>query len=198
MIVGRGGGSIEDLWAFNEEIVARAIYESQIPVISAVGHERDWTIADLVADLRAPTPSAAAELVIPRKDELKENLQDLKKRLKRTFEEISLSFQESVGDYIYRLSLSTGNLIKLKFRDYQSLHKKLLVLNPILLIKQFKIKVKDLAREIQVRMQHFVQLRESQFNASVEKLSSLSPLNILGRGYSITFKMPPPFRLVRQ
>ncbi len=81
MIVGRGGGSIEDLWAFNEEIVARAIYNSKIPVISAVGHERDWTIADLVADLRAPTPSVAAELVIPKKEDLRERLNALSQDL---------------------------------------------------------------------------------------------------------------------
>ena len=74
MIIGRGGGSAEDLWAFNEEIVARAIYDSKIPVISAVGHERDWTISDLVADVRAATPSVAAELVIPKKEDLKEKV----------------------------------------------------------------------------------------------------------------------------
>ena len=83
MIIGRGGGSLEDLWAFNEEIVARAVFDSGIPVISAVGHEIDYTIADLVADLRAPTPSAAAELVIPRKEELLDRLNGVVMRLQK-------------------------------------------------------------------------------------------------------------------
>jgi exodeoxyribonuclease VII large subunit len=145
MIVGRGGGSIEDLWAFNEEIVARAIYNSKIPVISAVGHERDWTIADLVADLRAPTPSVAAELVMPEKEELRERVKGLSQDLKRLFRDKARQLGEEIGDFMHRLNLSMQNLLK---------------------------------------------FCAAEFSAAAEKLSSLSPLNILARGYSITFQMP--------
>ena len=168
IIVGRGGGSIEDLWAFNEELVARAIYNSKIPVISAVGHERDWTIADLVADLRAPTPSVAAELVIPKREDLRERLDGLSDELKKGIQ----------------------NLLKLSASEFETCQKRLLLLNPVVLIQQHKTRLSDLARQINVRLQHFMELRQAGFNKAVERLSALSPLNILGRGYSITFKMP--------
>ena len=168
LIVGRGGGSIEDLWAFNEEIVARAIYNSSIPVISAVGHERDWTVADLVADMRAPTPSVAAELVVPEKSELR------------------LQVEEQVES----LNLSMSHALELLRQELIGAQKKLSLLNPVTLLNQHKEKVLDLARQIFVRTEHFLKLRQAGFNTAIEKLSSLSPLNILARGYSITFKMP--------
>ena len=87
LIVGRGGGSIEELWAFNEEIVAESIYDSDIPIISAVGHETDFTIADFVADLRAPTPTGAAELAVPHINEVLERLMNRKNRLTRSIQE---------------------------------------------------------------------------------------------------------------
>jgi exodeoxyribonuclease VII large subunit len=190
MIVGRGGGSMEDLWAFNEEIVARAIYNSKIPVISAVGHERDTTIADLVADLRASTPSVAAELVMPKKEDLKEKMDDLFQGLSRFFLDTILDFQESVEDFIYRLGLGMENIIKLSISEFQSAQKKLALLNPSVLIHQHMTRITDSLRQIHVCIQHFIKLKQVEFNKAVEKLSNLSPLNILGRGYSITFKMP--------
>jgi len=190
MIVGRGGGSIEDLWAFNEEEVARAIYASKIPIISAVGHERDWTIADLVADLRAPTPSVAAELIIPKKEDLKKGLDKLTIELKRSFLETTLNFHEIIEDCRRRLSLSMQNLLRLSTHELEATQKKLALLNPSFLIEQHKIRISDLARQINVRLQHFMALRQAEFMGLAEQLSTLSPLNILGRGYSITFKMP--------
>lgn len=190
MIVGRGGGSIEDLWAFNEEVVAQAIYNSRIPVISAVGHERDWTIADLVADLRAPTPSVAAELVIPKKEDLREKLSVLTTSLKRSFSYIAGSFQETTDDLVHRLILNMEHILELSRGQLNAVAKKLALLNPIVLIHKYREKIDSLAKQIYVRLDHYLKLRQSEFNGLIEKLSSLSPLNILSRGYSITFKMP--------
>lgn len=190
MIVGRGGGSIEDLWAFNEEIVARAIYNSKIPIISAVGHERDWTIADLVADLRASTPSVAAELVIPKKEDLQQRIEELSQDLKRSFSDICLNFKEGIDELTRRLVLSTQNLFRLSAGEFEAAQKKLALLNPVVLIQQYKIQMSDLARQICVRISHFMKLKDAQLSKAIEKLANLSPLNILSRGYSITFKIP--------
>jgi len=190
MIIGRGGGSIEDLWAFNEEIVAREIYNSRIPVISAVGHERDVTIADLVADLRAATPSVAAELVIPKKEDLKNRITELSADLKRALSEVVLNFQEDIDELLHRLLLSTGHILELNISNLDMLSKKLALLNPKIMIKQYQEKITNLASQIQVGLNHFLKLRQAEFSKALEKLSSLSPLNILSRGYSITFQMP--------
>jgi len=190
MIVGRGGGSIENLWAFNEEMVARAMYNSRIPIISAVGHERDWSIADLVADLRAATPSVAAELIIPKKQDLEERLDDLTQRLNKALRDHALDFQETTDDLIYRLNLAMQYRLELSTSHYSAASKKLILLNPVALIVQYKRRLTELTRHIYARITGFVKLQESEFKGIVEKLSSLSPLNILSRGYSITFKVP--------
>lgn len=190
MIVGRGGGSIEDLWAFNEELVCRAIYNSRIPVISAVGHEKDVTLADLVADLRAPTPSVAAELVIPKKEDLKEKLNGLTRLLQRSFLDAATNFQETIDDLAHRLSLNIGHILELNSGNLSVLTQKLTLLNPCFLIQQHKTRTLDLARQIYVRIDHLVKLKKADFLKATEKLSGLSPLNILSRGYSITFQMP--------
>ncbi len=190
MIVGRGGGSMEDLWAFNEEVVCRAIYNSQIPIISAVGHERDVTIADLVADVRAPTPSVAAELVIPKKEDLKEKVNGLVRFLKSSFLDAATNFQETVDDLAHRLSLNMGHVLELNLGNFAAATKKLALLNPCVLIQQYKARTLDLARQIYVRMSHFAKLKHLEVAKAMERLSGLSPLNILSRGYSITFKLP--------
>lgn len=188
MIVGRGGGSIEDLWAFNEEIVARAIYNSHIPVISAVGHERDYTIADLVADLRAPTPSVAAEIVLPNKEDLKNNTEVLTQRLIKTAADVILDNAQNLEEYLYRLKLNITHLWQIGSQRWDAAMGKLARVNPAILIPEYKIKITDLAKQISVRMSHFLEIREMDFSAAVEKLSSLNPLSILSRGYSVTFK----------
>ena len=163
MIVGRGGGSLEDLWAFNEENVARAISRSTIPVVSAVGHETDITISDHVADLRAPTPSAAAELVVPDGHEIRDQLMNLSQRLRR--------------DMLIRVQ---------KYEDrLTALNKSYALRRPQLLIDELMQRIDHLQdmslRSTTDRIQHLNQSLEN-FNYRVE---ALNPLAILNRGYSV-------------
>ncbi|MDD5565997.1 MAG: exodeoxyribonuclease VII large subunit [Candidatus Omnitrophica bacterium] len=190
MIVGRGGGSTEDLWAFNEEAVARAIYGSKIPVISAVGHERDLSIADLVADARAATPSVAAELVIPEKKDLKDRLQELQERLHSSFLDIVMGSEQTIDDSLRRLDIAMAHRIELSLQAFEGLRGKLTLLNPSALLMQYQEKLKNTIRQMYVRMQMLFTVRKSAFIALIEKLESLNPLAILRRGYSITFALP--------
>ena len=168
LIVGRGGGSLEDLWAFNEEVVARAIYDSEIPVISAVGHEIDYTIADFVADLRAPTPSAAAELVIPRKEDLVNSISTNTVRLKNALLNI-------LGTMTQRLTkLSQSYALK----------------QPLKMVEQYEQMIDDLRKDMAIRISHLVKLNSDHHNLLAEKLAVLSPLSILNRGYSISSRLP--------
>ena len=165
LIVGRGGGSLEDLWAFNEEIVARAVFRSRIPVISAVGHEIDWTICDWVADLRAPTPSAAAELVVQSCEELEVRLRDFRTRLTN----------------------SLRNLIQEKKESLRVLQESYAFRQPLNLINQYAQRVDELLRQFQNYIKNLVREKKQTFAASVGRLEALSPLGILERGYSLTF-----------
>ena len=166
IILARGGGSLEDLWPFNEEIVARSIYDSKIPVISAVGHETDFSISDFVADLRAPTPSAAAELAVPDIYELNKkiiNYQDrLRMALLKKVELMKLSFEKVMSSVVFREPLRKVN------DNYLSLDNLLKRLEAGIKIKYEKEKNK------------YIEL--------VAKLDALSPLKTLSRGYSITEK----------
>ncbi|MGH7381993.1 MAG: exodeoxyribonuclease VII large subunit [Candidatus Methylomirabilales bacterium] len=168
LIVARGGGSIEDLWAFNEEVVARAIYASQTPVISAVGHETDFTIADFVADVRAPTPSAAAEIVISRKAELSQRVDDLFSRL--------------VSHMRYRAERSGERL--------RSLERHLRLLSPLERVKRQRERLRDGALALQSSMSHRLALWRGDLRTAAARLDSLSPLAILARGYSVCRRLP--------
>jgi exodeoxyribonuclease VII large subunit len=189
MIVGRGGGSIEDLWAFNEEIVAKAIYASKIPVISAVGHERDVSISDLVADVRAATPSVAAELVLPQKEELRGRIDELREMLWGAFGDIVSNSAEGLNNLMRHLRANAERALERGEHKMNTLKHRLIAANPSSRIEQHKTRLMDLARQIFVRTEHFLKLRQASFNTCAEKLSSLSPLNILSRGYSITFRI---------
>ncbi len=218
IIAARGGGSLEDLWAFNEEAVARAIYRCPVPVISAVGHEIDFTIADFVADLRAPTPSAAGELVVPEKAELAGRIQECSERLRNgighrlTMEKQSLRFlsgrmpdlrlrlsdwQLRIDDVQGRLAPRLKQLLRLKREMLKGLRAGLMVRNPGMAIGQHgkgvviteKMLV-DAARRLLSHMRQTVQ-------GCAQGLDRLSPLNVLKRGYSIT-RLLPSLRVVRE
>ena len=166
LIIGRGGGSLEDLWPFNEEVVARAIYESEIPIVSAVGHETDFTIADFVADLRAPTPSAAAELVVSDIFDVKNTLDIYENRLKillkRKTEVMRLRFEKVMASRVYK--------------------------DPLKRINDKYLEVDKFAKEIENLGKNKLQKVKSEFSNVIAKLDTLSPLKTLVRGYSITEK----------
>ena len=210
LIVGRGGGSLEDLWNFNEEIVARAIAESPVPVVSAVGHEIDFTIADFVADLRAPTPSAAAELVVPDRQELSDRITGLGNRLTRVVEGRLDRLADQL-DYYERgilgqspvrvLQAPTFRMEELKSRFRRAADNSLREREQ--LISEYQANWKHYhPREILGRKQEKVDRRETAFLAAADTalrkqetrldrlsslLNALGPASILERGFSITF-----------
>jgi exodeoxyribonuclease VII large subunit len=209
IILARGGGSIEDLWPFNEEIVARAIAASRIPVISAVGHETDTTISDFVADLRAPTPSAAAELVIGKKSEFAHTLQSLSKRLDSCLKSRLLYFRNRANLAIQHRAIA-GFPQKIKTQQQMVDEYEVRLRNGLirysqlqqrrLLLSQQKMSPAQLRHLIEIkrsslmdlfnRMQNGLQRRIHAVRRAMErcdgKLDSLSPLAVLERGYSIT------------
>ena len=163
LIVGRGGGSIEDLWAFNEEIVARAIFASEIPVISAVGHETDFTIADFVADLRAPTPSAAAELAVPSEEELISRFKDVEMRLKAAAKKV----------------LENRQLLLKIYADKQVLK------DPVFKIGEKGIYLDHLTKLFENAAQGSLNKKQQELGLVISQLDTLSPLATLSRGYSV-------------
>ena len=186
IIVGRGGGSIEDLWAFNEEIVAKAIYECNTPIISAVGHEIDWTIADFVADLRAPTPTGAAEMAVP----------------------TVIDINTLLNNYKIRLNKNIKNMINTKFIKWRSLKNSFVLKNPMSMyeIKEQKLDalLDKLNKDIKVILQNnemklnkikmsyviqnpmsLIDKKKNDYNLLINTLKLVNPLGILEKGYSL-------------
>lgn len=211
LIVGRGGGSIEDLWPFNEEVVARAIVGCSIPTISAVGHEIDITISDLVADLRTPTPTAAAEWLIARLESFQrdickhmENLHQkmvqkiaahrqvlnfLEKRLidpRKRFEDLRLY----VDDRLDRLQLAFMRRLEKLRTNHKHLTEKLRFYNPQKDIHQHRALLEQRFRTLVIYLRNIIDKSRFELQKSSLQLESLSPLDVLARGYSITYRLP--------
>ncbi|MEC0230917.1 exodeoxyribonuclease VII large subunit [Paenibacillus alba] len=211
LIVGRGGGSLEELWAFNEEIVARAISASAIPVISAVGHETDFTIADFVADLRAPTPTAAAELAVPNHLELKQQLAQQSQRLhygllqqlRRKQERLERAKRSPFltnprrqllmqpAERLDRLAEQLGYRMRQRVSKLAERHMKLerslSSFNPTEQAVSAKRRLDTAGRQMSTAMQTLLRTKKQEWQSSVRHLDALSPLKVMQRGYSLTY-----------
>lgn len=210
MIVGRGGGSIEDLWCFNEEIVAEAIFHSRIPIISAVGHETDHCIADYVADMRAPTPSAAAEIVIADRLEQLNHLEQIKRRLHQNIShklsQCRLHLQSIIkqpmiaspyyllGSWIQRLDDHRQKIDNIILQELKKRHllidacyKRSQILKPSTQIAHLKEKINYWKKTIDHQMSHIIHLKNDRLERVANALHLINPQNLLTKGYSILF-----------
>ncbi len=210
LIIGRGGGSIEELWAFNEESVARSIFHSRIPIISAVGHETDFTIADFVADLRAPTPTGAAELAVPHIDDLAERIFNRQSRMIRALKEQlnlqnerlariqkSYAFRyphklyeqklEQVDKWTEQLQRGSKKLFDLKAEEWISLQKRLKRSHPNERIEEAKLQQEKAQKLLNRAIAAIFAAKEKDFSHLLTTLEALSPLKIMDRGYSLVY-----------
>ncbi|MEH7124466.1 exodeoxyribonuclease VII large subunit [Bacillus sp. JJ1773] len=210
LIIGRGGGSIEELWAFNEEEVAKAIFHSQIPIISAVGHETDFTIADFVADLRAPTPTGAAEMAVPHIEDLTERVLNRESRLLRALKEHmtlkserlsriqkSYAFRypqklyeqklEQVDRLAEQLEKGSKKLFDQKIDEWQKIQKRIQrkPLNDLILAS--KEQQEKMQKQLNKVMHNILAAKEKDFSHKIATLEALSPLKIMDRGYSLVY-----------
>ncbi|MGN1353010.1 MAG: exodeoxyribonuclease VII large subunit [Bacilli bacterium] len=208
LIVGRGGGSIEDLWPFNEEIVARAIYESKIPIISAVGHEIDFTIADFVADKRAPTPTGAAEMAVPDKTDIQSYLNQINIRLEKAiYNKIKIYHQqlnnlessqifknpyrmyeikEQMFDVLYeKLTKEIKLILKNKLDNLNMLKTSFVFKNPNVLVIDKVYLYNDLIKKININIEKIITLKNNNYINLLNKVEVLNPITTIKRGYSI-------------
>jgi exodeoxyribonuclease VII large subunit len=212
LIVGRGGGSIEELWAFNEEIVVRSIHRSEIPVISAVGHETDITISDFVADRRAPTPTAAAEMAVPHLEELEDRIASLRQRLVRAMDDILNRRKERLEkcvdrpvfrdpesrllQYAQRLDLLEGRLENALARRldgfsrrYDQMLYRLREQDPAERVRRWGERLEGLRKEALLQIRRILREKEHLYTHAAGQLDALSPLKVMARGYSLVYRM---------
>lgn len=211
IVLARGGGSIEDLWVFNEEVVAQAIYDCDIPIVTGVGHEIDFTIADFVADQRAPTPSAAAELVSLDSQQLQNTFQHFENRLSQVLQQQLQQSQKHIDQLQYRLTTQhpqtqleqkNQRLDELELRLKQAIQQKLKQTQqqsnnlqtrlqqqqPLALIEQYKNRLERYQNQLTQAMQHKLDNSKQQLSNQAAQLNAFNPLNTLERGYSLAYK----------
>jgi exodeoxyribonuclease VII large subunit len=211
LIVGRGGGSIEDLWAFNEEIVARAIYNCPIPTISAVGHEIDYTISDFVADLRAPTPTGAAEMATPTIDEVQKIIKNcsslLSHQLKNQLNNLEHQLNQLKNSYILKnpsmlyevkiqkldylneqLNMVLKRFINQKQLEFDKVSNSYILKNPKNLYQGHQEQLNQIKNQIHIDMKRILESKDHQLNLTINTLKLVNPLNLLEKGYTLISK----------
>jgi exodeoxyribonuclease VII large subunit len=221
IILGRGGGSIEDLWPFNEEIVARAIYDSEIPIISGVGHEIDFTISDFVADLRAPTPTGAAEMAVPSREDLLVYFNQMNKRNTKAIlniiendRQILKRYQESYilknpmslyekleqnFDHLYeRLLMSMNNIVLINNERLNKLKGSFIFKNPKMLFIDKAYNYNDLINRLKISINKNIDDNKNRYVNLLSKLEVLNPITTLKRGYSITKVSDKPIKSIKE
>ncbi|MGY0693034.1 exodeoxyribonuclease VII large subunit [Virgibacillus sp. FSP13] len=210
LIVGRGGGSIEELWSFNEEMVAHAIFQSKIPIISAVGHETDITISDFIADLRAPTPTGAAELAVPSQIELKEKVSGLTrsltkaltitmnnsqlqlKRMKESYafrypEQLVIQKEQELDKQVERLEKAFNQFIQSKNDSLKNIEKRFINQHPQSRVNQLEKELNHFEKQNTYFMKQIIEKKSVQFTTTIDKLALLNPLETMKRGYAIPY-----------
>lgn len=211
LIIGRGGGSIEELWAFNEEVVAESIYRSDLPIISAVGHETDVTISDFIADVRAPTPTAAAELVVPHQNEIREQLEQLKQRLiaamvsllqqkqdrlqyltKRSVflqpQSLYLQYEQRLDSFITQLKHRFFLQVQRKKEQLNQSRYQLQLANPSQQLEQRRQQLQHLTTLLFRQIQQRLEATRGTLGQTAFRLDALSPLKVMQRGYSLVYR----------